>query len=74
MYKRVDNGAEDQIVQGFSYSNKVGVIEYVEMHDWKESNAHVGINDGDEESCYIFKEDIPKLILALQAAYDFKGN
>jgi len=64
------DGGEARTVEQFAYTNKTGTVEYVEAS--KEELA-VDLLDFDRDKVSnIYYEDIPKLILALQAAYDFK--
>ena len=70
MLQRVDECTEN--VTGYSYKNRQDEIECVKVFDWNDEWAHVGIFDGDEQECFIFKKDIPNLIKALQAAYEHK--
>jgi hypothetical protein len=64
------NSSEARTVEQFAYTNRNGVIEYVEAS--KEEGA-VDLLDFDKDKVSeVYYEDIPKLILALQAAYDFK--
>ena len=67
MYKRVDCESED-IIEGFSYLNLYGEEEFVGM-DRDDSTIKIEV---DGEHIYIYDQDIPKLIKALQAAYDYK--
>lgn len=64
MYKRVDAPQSD--LEGFSYLNKNGNEEYVKVENtnW----ANIFIIDGGVD---VYYEDIPNLIKALQAAYDY---
>lgn len=65
MFIRVDEDCSD--VTGYSYLNKNGDSEIVEMmHDY------VIISDSCLDTSEIYYEDIPKLIKALQAAYAYK--
>lgn len=65
MFKSVDEESIDEI-EGFSYLNKDGDKEFVEL-DWSYVVLRGGGGDGLDA---IYYEDIPKMILALQAAYD----
>ena len=67
MYKRVDCESED-IIEGFSYMNLYDEEEFVGL---VRSDNLVKI-EVDGEYVYIYDQDIPKLIKALQAAYDYK--
>lgn len=62
MYKRIDVPVET--LKGFSYINKCNNIEQVEI---KCSTAKIVLTGNCKE---VYYEDIPNLILALQAAYD----
>jgi len=67
MYKRVDCDGEDYI-EGFSYLNLYDEEESVEL---VKGERYVIVRaDGDKVG--IYDKDIPKLIKALQAAYDYK--
>lgn len=66
MYKRVDESSED-VIEGFSYVNKLGEAEFV---DFSLAEGVVDISV-ESHSISIYTSDIPKLILALQAAYDY---
>jgi len=77
MLKRVDE-QENEEITGFSYSNLVGDLEYVDISDsyCEGKNSTVTIT-AKEEGVYfhVYTDDIPKLVLALQAAYEhLKGN
>lgn len=67
MYKRVDCESEDY-VEGFSYLNIYGEEEFVGM-DRDDTTVKIEV---DGERIYIYDQDIPKLIKALQAAYVYK--
>jgi hypothetical protein len=54
----------------FGYTSKCNEVEYVEA-DVNCSQILILRHDGEAINT-IYYEDIPKLILALQAAYDFK--
>lgn len=56
--------------QLFAYTNVQGNTECV--HVSKALSAITFMNDDRDEISEIYCKDIPKLILALQAAYDFK--
>lgn len=60
---------EDNTCNGeFGYKNKEGDIEYVAVH----ANDSVLFYDHwDEDMSCIFIDDIPKMIKALQADYDY---
>lgn len=74
MFKRVDN-AVPEVIEGFSYMNKDGDIECVDFSYYTSESMSVDLttlnNSGDPLSS-IYISDIPNLIKALQAAYDFK--
>lgn len=62
-------------VEGYCYTNRDGSMEYVRLGT---ANQQFGdtiyIEDNLEQSCEIYTKDIPKLIKALQAAYNHKGK
>jgi hypothetical protein len=66
MFKFVDQESVDDI-EGFAYYNNQGEVEKVQI----DGSDVVRITDG-EDMCVIYTADIPKLILALQAAYDYE--
>ena len=67
VYKRIDID-EDAEYSGFSYMNGDGYEEYVEFsHD--DNVLWLG-NDVDGFPVYV--DDVPNLIKALQAVYDYK--
>lgn len=57
-------------VQGFAYTNIKGKMEYVNADTLYEHFEL--LDENNEDISRLYYEDIPKLILALQAAYDFK--
>ena len=67
MFKSIDP-EEDSALEGFKYYNKFGDEEYVEF-----SSGTVLVKDDSGQDIEIYVEDIPKLIKALQLAYDYKG-
>lgn len=68
MFKRVDVN-EQEPIEGFCYISGDGEEERVVIDD---GNKTIVLQDGDEcEVNRIYVSDIPKLILALQAAYDY---
>lgn len=67
MYKRVD-GSQEVEITGFSYSNKHGHVEVVKVNH---GCTYVAVQEGDKE-VFIYDEDIPKLIKALQEAHNLK--
>lgn len=68
MFKRVDDSAANPI-RGFSYVSKSRIQEGVRLDDSTVEIIYVE-NEGPNSSIYY--EDIPLLIKALQAAYDYK--
>lgn len=64
MYKRVDDSEE---IEGFSYENKEFDLAIVSYQD----DDLIQIDEGGLTTL-VYTEDIPKLIKALQAAYDYK--
>ncbi|MGZ8888085.1 MAG: hypothetical protein ACXW1D_00850 [Halobacteriota archaeon] len=71
MYKNVDE--EGSAYEGFSYKNLHGHLEYVKLLGDYNDLVEISL-DLDGPGTEIYKKDIPKLIRALQAAYDYKGN
>jgi len=67
MFKRVDVTGDEKL-DGFSYINKDGVEESVSLPD----GGDVVAISVDNYKTYIYKEDIPKLIKALEAVYNYK--
>lgn len=68
VFKRVDV-TEDSPIEGFSYENSDGNIEQVSLQG--NGNLLVDLGYQDEQDKFtVYTKDIPKLILALQAAYD----
>jgi hypothetical protein len=63
-------GGEARDVEQFAYTNQTGLIEYAEAS--KQESTVILFDVDKERVSEIYYEDIPKLILALQAAYDFK--
>jgi len=68
MFKRVDITGDEEL-EGFSYINKDGDEESVSLPD----GIDVVTISVDNYKTYIYKEDIPKLIKALEAVYNYKG-
>ena len=66
MFKRVDITGNEKL-EGFSYINKEGDEETVSL-----SNGSLVYIEIGEDVCCIYKEDIPKLIKALEAVYNYK--
>lgn len=52
----------------FGYRNKDGYIEYVEIIN---NDTHAMLVNDVGHNCALDVEDIPKMIKALQAAYDY---
>jgi hypothetical protein len=67
-YHRVDGDCSDE---GYGYRNNDGSFEYVKFLDDDPSNETVLIHPTLSDVAKVYTVDIPKLILALQAAYDF---
>ena len=66
MFVRVDDNSNVE-VEGFSYLTKTGLEEKVKLT----SDYYVTIwESAERRTIDIYTEDIPKLIKALQAAYD----
>ncbi len=72
MFKRVDNTNEDTPITGYSYLNQDEKEEVVVLSSAKVVKVVVSDGDGGTDTAAIYTRDIPKLILALQAAYDHK--
>jgi len=70
MYKRIDGPRED--IEGYSYENQCGAIERVSIPHAEGPTGVVDIMVEDRKVVEIYHGDIPKLIKALQAAYDYK--
>lgn len=68
MFKRID--VAEEAIDGFSYRNQDGYDETIFIpNKWGVVKIVTQPNDSQIE---VFKSDIPKLIKALQAAYDHK--
>lgn len=67
MYKRVDGTVGDEELEGFSYLNLFDEEEFVTVVGDDIVAVRIGCS-----SVHVFDQDIPKLIKALQAAYDYK--
>lgn len=65
MFRNVDASREEGL-EGYSYFNKHGDLEYVKLGI---EGRTVEILGDEDEGAAIYKEDIPKLIKALEAAY-----
>jgi hypothetical protein len=69
----VDTTEGKAITEEFAYTNNLGSVELVCADKNSSSVSLYGADEHLRDSLSdIFYEDIPKLILALQAAYDFK--
>jgi hypothetical protein len=68
MFKHIDAPTKE-VVEGFCYTNIHGTEESVE-YTGGFTNKTVRINCGDSRQIYL--ADIPKVIKALQMAYDYK--
>lgn len=64
MFKFVDDGA-DTPISGYAYINLDGIVENVGLLNG--DIVHINVSG---EYVAIYVNDVPKLILALQAAYD----
>jgi len=75
MFKRVDITGNERL-EGFSYINKDGDEESVSLPDGIDvvtiSVDNYKTYSVDNYKTYIYKEDIPKLIKALEAVYNYK--
>jgi hypothetical protein len=69
MFKRVDVTGNEKL-EGFSYINKDGDEESVSLPVGPSNVITLLFTDG--EDVYVYKEDIPKLIKALEAVYNYK--
>ena len=69
MFKRVDIDSNEKL-EGFSYLNQDGDEETVSLPVGPSNVITLLFTDG--EKVYIYKEDIPKLIKALEAVYNYK--
>lgn len=65
----VEDGSNE--VEGFSYTNINGNVEKVHLNT---GLSYVTLTDIGENDFDVYKEDIPKLIKALQAAYNHVNN
>lgn len=65
MFVKVDVSQEEQVIEGFSYTDNEGDEETVRIGSTLESGIVITNSIGREVT--IFGEDIPKLISALQA-------
>lgn len=70
MFKKID-GSGEQELEGFSYINKHGDEEAV---SFEEDTVYLMYVANSDALSVIYLEDIPKLIKALQAAYDYKRS
>jgi len=67
----VDNTEVTDNVQQFGYKNKYGIVEYIGVDLLgHEDTVEIADEQGDYIQ-HIYIEDIPKMIKALQAAYNF---
>lgn len=68
MFKRVDVTGNEKL-EGFSYLNQGGDEEYVSLPAGPSNIVTISIDRGDS---VVYKDDIPKLIKALEAVYNYK--
>lgn len=68
MFKRVDVTGDEKL-DGFSYINQDGDEESVSLPAGPSNLVTIYIDRGDS---VVYKEDIPKLIKALEAVYNYK--
>lgn len=68
MFKRVDV-ADNEKLEGFSYINEDGDEESVSLPVGPRNIVTISIERCD---LVVYKEDIPKLIKALEAVYNYK--
>lgn len=69
MYKRVDTDEAEETLEGFSYKDKDGDMVTVHLDCGDES---VRVCAPYSDDAIIYDAEIPLLIKALQAAYDYK--
>lgn len=69
MFKRVDI-VDNEKLKGFSYINKDGDEESVSLPVRPSNIVTISIDRCDS---VVYKDDIPKLIKALEAVYNYKG-
>ena len=66
MFKRIDGGIVNETLEGFSYGNKDGDMEFVELDIY-----YVNLMDDTGAALSsVYYSDIPLMIKALQAAYE----
>jgi hypothetical protein len=68
MFKRVDI-VDNEKLKGFSYINKDGDEESVSLPVGLYGLVDISVDDNEVR---VYKEDIPKLIKALEAVYNYK--
>lgn len=68
MFKRVDITGDEKL-EGFSYLNRDGDEEFVSLPVGSDNFVSIYIDRGDS---VVYKADIPKLIKALEAVYNYK--
>lgn len=68
MFKRIDE--EEQDIEGYSYEGQGGV-ETVTLPQGSSGRKYVSINDSEGDEVCIYVADIPNLIRALQASYNY---
>lgn len=68
MFKRVDVTGDEKL-EGFSYINKYGDEESVSLPVGPSNIVTISI---DRDDLVVYKEDIPNLIKALEAVYNYK--
>jgi len=67
MFKRADI-VDNEKLKGFSYLSQGGDEEYVSLPDDLYGLVDISVDD----EVRVYKEDIPKLIKALEAVYNYK--
>lgn len=72
-YKRVDT-IEPREYDGYSYINRDGAEEFITMKFTYKHDQYVEIEDDCGAVVKIYRQDIPSLIKALEAAYNHKDN
>lgn len=70
MFVRVDDDSIKEEINGYAYANKNGDIETVSIEGHYKDIITLKDSEGDE--ICVYKDDIQKLIKALEAAYNHK--
>lgn len=69
MYFKSVDGDDDMTLMGFKYTNRQEEFEYV-IFDKEICKISPDEDGGSRYTFQVYTEDIPKLVKALQAAYD----